>query len=61
MNKRKKVAWHKHLAKAKKADEKKKLAKAAPATGARAAASTKTPPRDSVTGHGTRRGRFPLP
>jgi hypothetical protein len=40
MNKRKKVAWHKHLAKAKKADEKKKLAKAAPAAGGRAAATT---------------------
>jgi hypothetical protein len=41
MNKRKKVAWHKHLAKAKKADEKRRAAKAAPVTtgGARAAAA----------------------
>ena len=40
MNKRKKVAWHKHLVKAKKADEKKKLAKAAPAAVGRATATT---------------------
>jgi hypothetical protein len=38
MNKRKKVAWHKHLAKAKKADEKRKLgnlARGTEAAGAR--------------------------
>ena len=40
MNKRKKVAWHKHLVKAKKADEKKRAAKAAAPAGARAAAAT---------------------
>ena len=40
MNKRKKVAWHKHLVKAKKAEDKKRAAKTAAPAGARAAAAT---------------------
>ena len=41
MNKRKKVAWHKHLIKAKKLEAKKRAAKAAPAgRGAAATAAT---------------------